>query len=639
MRMNNTENYQYTGNYGDDIMRGNEEANPLTWQRELNSGNIASSHDGEKNNDVTINKKTNCEHLKRHRMVTSAWTKKSRRKPTIVILVIAFVFFILLASALIVNLYFKMKEYSNVNREYPGVDVTEPTLISTSTASSTNIYATPSVVNSTSAYTTVPATVIPTGLKVPQVPYSATTYTYTTSEGQTSPLAISNSYLETAPSLTTRIIQYSTKTTPSPTTFDVTTQYGEFTTIVEKTPTSVPIFYMSGPFTFHEAIEACEREGTKLALKEDIDQAWKGGYNRCTFGWLRDMHIGMIIQQEYASIDCEKGAVGAIYKPPREPINKYSGAYCTKGNLNNPGMKSMSVGSNANKTVNWWVTNDPADIYNLRHTLMIAKSNDDSSRFPLMMSLKSVYTCCNFFNITYNNVGGSSTPFVKQRYSVEYFKTLVEMYHREFASVRVLTHVTAKYDAMMKYGAATTNRHEIISSLVNKAKNLKLDGLILDYEPRESYSREHAVTYRIFLDDLASELSKYNMSLGTVVSSWGILKYYDIFANSKVNFIGSMSSTYYGHNTDSNKQHVLDMMKEIDTDRLEIGLGLMYNDQVLPKPKRNYRWSEERLEDFIRWSDNQGIRRVHVYPGQWRSHKASEKYFLRTLSNFSEGKS
>lgn len=67
-------------------------------------------------------------------------------------------------------------------------------------------------------------------------------------------------------------------------------------------------------------------------------------------------------------------------------------------------------------------------------------------------------------------------------------------------------------------------REHIISDLVDKARSAGFNGLVYDYEPHEDYSIEHVTTYRNFLEDLSIALRNYNMSLGTVISSWGILK-------------------------------------------------------------------------------------------------------------------
>ena len=59
---------------------------------------------------------------------------------------------------------------------------------------------------------------------------------------------------------------------------------------------------------------------------------------------------------------------------------------------------------------------------------------------------------------------------------------------------------------------------------MKRAKEIGLNGLILNYEPKKNYTREHAKIYGEFLNEFHSKAKRNGLSLGTVVSSWGILK-------------------------------------------------------------------------------------------------------------------
>lgn len=77
-----------------------------------------------------------------------------------------------------------------------------------------------------------------------------------------------------------------------------------------------------------------------------------------------------------------------------------------------PSASVLGTGSNPTKTVNWWVATDPVEAYNLHKSLSSVTSTDDIIKYPLMTSLKSVYTCCNMFNVTHGN-GPRPTTYVK----------------------------------------------------------------------------------------------------------------------------------------------------------------------------------------------------------------------------------
>ncbi|XP_037378562.1 lymphatic vessel endothelial hyaluronic acid receptor 1 [Talpa occidentalis] len=75
---------------------------------------------------------------------------------------------------------------------------------------------------------------------------------------------------------------------------------------------------------FTEATEACRLLGLTLASKDQIEAAWKYGFETCSYGWVEDKFL--VISRISANPKCGKNGVGVLMW--RTPISKKSTAYC-----------------------------------------------------------------------------------------------------------------------------------------------------------------------------------------------------------------------------------------------------------------------------------------------------------------------
>ncbi|XP_004683105.1 PREDICTED: lymphatic vessel endothelial hyaluronic acid receptor 1 [Condylura cristata] len=73
-----------------------------------------------------------------------------------------------------------------------------------------------------------------------------------------------------------------------------------------------------------EATEACRLLGLTLANKDQIETAWKYGFETCSYGWVEDKFL--VIPRIFANPKCGKNGVGVLIW--RSSINKKSSAYC-----------------------------------------------------------------------------------------------------------------------------------------------------------------------------------------------------------------------------------------------------------------------------------------------------------------------
>ncbi|XP_009861855.3 uncharacterized protein LOC100184569 [Ciona intestinalis] len=393
-----------------------------------------------------------------------------------------------------------------------------------------------------------------------------------------------------------------------------TTTTGKTTTTTVKPRDA--ILFVPGRYNFNEAEKACSDIGQRMALKHDMEKAFEQGYERCTYGWMGDMHAGYVMQKEGARAACGGGIIGLIYTPLKKTNDVVSGVYCS------PKAEYVDTADHTvhnNKTVNWWTTLDPADSHTLKNILQTDQSEDKS----LMTSLRIVFPCCNFINVTRNKKNETQLTL---RVTEDQMSFLAQAYKESFKGISLMPHVGVTYAAMQTY------TEEIIDRLVETLVTSHVDGMVVDYEPVKDYNREHAEKYRTFLDRLAAKFSPHDLKLGMMTSSWGILKYYDVYASSNCTFIGSMSSTYFGTDLEENEANVEEMATSIEPDRLYIGIGAMHGNSTVGG--RDYDWTEGKLNSFLYWLHEKGIVHLHVYPGDWKRLNAFAPNFINSLRYF-----
>ncbi|XP_004324243.3 lymphatic vessel endothelial hyaluronic acid receptor 1 isoform X1 [Tursiops truncatus] len=75
---------------------------------------------------------------------------------------------------------------------------------------------------------------------------------------------------------------------------------------------------------FTEAQEACRLVGLTLASKEQVEAAWKSGFETCSYGWVKNQFV--VIPRIIQNPKCGKNGVGVLIW--RSSLNQRHRAYC-----------------------------------------------------------------------------------------------------------------------------------------------------------------------------------------------------------------------------------------------------------------------------------------------------------------------
>ncbi|KAJ8777587.1 hypothetical protein J1605_014240 [Eschrichtius robustus] len=75
---------------------------------------------------------------------------------------------------------------------------------------------------------------------------------------------------------------------------------------------------------FTEAQEACRLVGLTLASKEQVEAAWKFGFETCSYGWVKNQFV--VIPRIIQNPKCGKNGVGVLIW--RSSLNQQHRAYC-----------------------------------------------------------------------------------------------------------------------------------------------------------------------------------------------------------------------------------------------------------------------------------------------------------------------
>jgi len=145
------------------------------------------------------------------------------------------------------------------------------------------------------------------------------------------------------------------------------------------------------------------------------------------------------------------------------------------------------------------------------------------------------------------------------------------------------------------------------------------------------------------------------MELGFCISDWGVLKFWDVYNQTNVDFFTTMSMTYYGRNVARNREAVKDLLENIDVNRIQIGLkSQMYHvdkrtgERVVSAPSNSkYRhkggkdkrshWNETSLNGFVSWlRDDARVRQLTVWPETWDKFSKTMPYFYEVLDELYE---
>ena len=85
-----------------------------------------------------------------------------------------------------------------------------------------------------------------------------------------------------------------------------------------------------------------------------------------------------------------------------------------------------------------------------------------------------------------------------------------------------------------------------IADLVSCAQRHNLTSLMVDYEPTTNISHVHAEAYAAFVRALTVGMNAVGRRAEMCISSWTILTEFGLYAQTGVNSMMNMASTYYG---------------------------------------------------------------------------------------------
>lgn len=184
--------------------------------------------------------------------------------------------------------------------------------------------------------------------------------------------------------------------------------------------------------------------------------------------------------------------------------------------------------------------------------------------------------------------------------------------------------------AAIQSGAAK----KAVSALVALTSQIGFQGYVVDYEPHESTTKEHAQAFASFLGALADKLHASGKLLAVCISDWGILNYYSILASAKADRYVSMGSTYKQMPV-TTRFNVERMLQAFPKDTITVGIGTM-----VPKACQcvfgntgnctgDYQWTSDSLSSFVSWLALQGVQRLamwraDIYPSYCADAKGND---------------
>eukprot|EP00935_MAST-01C_sp_MAST-1C-sp1_P001590 g1590.t1 len=137
-------------------------------------------------------------------------------------------------------------------------------------------------------------------------------------------------------------------------------------------------------------------------------------------------------------------------------------------------------------------------------------------------------------------------------------------------------------------------------------------GFVVDYEPHDNTTDDHAQQFVVFLTALANGLHKKGRLLAVCVSDWGILspKYYKLIGTSGADKYVSMGSTY--KNELGIKEHVTAMKAAFPVQSIVVGIGTMAPSNCSGLTG-DYNWAQASLSAFLSFVSQQGITQLAMW--------------------------
>lgn len=125
-------------------------------------------------------------------------------------------------------------------------------------------------------------------------------------------------------------------------------------------------------------------------------------------------------------------------------------------------------------------------------------------------------------------------------------------------------------------------------------------------------------------------------TVGTCVSSWGILMYFPMYVDAGVDAMMTMASTYSGVNITSNEYWVDRMQTEhVSLRQLQVGIGSMQEKGHEDQAKWQYDWSPASFDSFLQWLNTRNVRTLALWRSDINSvYGETAQYMLDGLQTF-----
>jgi hypothetical protein len=272
----------------------------------------------------------------------------------------------------------------------------------------------------------------------------------------------------------------------------------------------------------------------------------------------------------------------------------------------------------ASRGVNWYVASS-----NLKGNANLLATHGDA--------ISGAYLCCNFFSFAQN--GSYSERFAPAASAAQI--DLFTSANMEAWAVGGVDEAAIKSGAW-KAGLADAAR----ASARFLASGLM--GVIIDYEPADNYTAEHAAAYARFLGALSTAVAP--LRVGMDIAGWGILgaRFWSAYAGIGVSRFTSMTPTYDASNVTADEVFVRDAVAFFPPGAYAAGVGSVLAGGAACKGG-DYLWTNETFAPFVDFLGASSVEFVDV----WRcdidsaydvgAPDATAPFFLDALARFLAG--
>jgi hypothetical protein len=217
-------------------------------------------------------------------------------------------------------------------------------------------------------------------------------------------------------------------------------------------------------------------------------------------------------------------------------------------------------------------------------------------------SITGAYLCCSFVSFTAN---GSFTQRFSDADSTQQIHVFTDA-AAETWSVGDVAEVAIKSGSWIR----GMDDARAWSQTMLKAG---LSGIIMDYEPADNYTAEHAAAYGAFLQALSTAVAP--LRVGMDIADWGILgpKFWQFYAsNTGVSRFTSMTPTYDAKNITLDEEFVAQALAFFPPGSFAAGVGT-----VLQLGQKcgggDYLWSNATFPPFVSNLATQGLEFIDVW--------------------------